>query len=325
MSNGVATTEKRSLVHAYAAKMGVEPEKLLNTLKQTAFKQKNNEAISNEQMMALLVVANRYDLNPFVKEIYAYPDKGGIVPIVGVDGWARMINNHPQFDGIEFEYSPNVAKLDDDHKPCPEWVKVRIYRKDRARPIEVTEFFDEVYRPPFEGVNQKTGKPYKVSGPWQTHTKRMLRHKGLIQGSRLAFGYTGLYDEDEAERILEQRGRDSRVEVTSDRDVAEKMTAALMAPPEPQQEPVPAPDEPEDAEFTEPEKKTPETAPEEPAEASPEGPKPDEAVEMMFRMSECEDEDKLSELMDYTNTLKLPKAKLEIVKKAYKARVAELS
>jgi hypothetical protein len=41
------------------------------------------------------------------------------------------------------------------------------------------------------------------TGPWQTHPKRMLRHKAMIQCARLAFGYGGIYDQDEAERIAE--------------------------------------------------------------------------------------------------------------------------
>jgi hypothetical protein len=32
----------------------------------------------------------------------------------------------------------------------------------------------------------------------------MLRHKVLIQAARLAYGFTGIYDEDEAERIIER-------------------------------------------------------------------------------------------------------------------------
>jgi hypothetical protein len=31
----------------------------------------------------------------------------------------------------------------------------------------------------------------------------MLRHKVTIQAARLAFGYVGIYDEDEAQRIIE--------------------------------------------------------------------------------------------------------------------------
>ena len=31
--------------------------------------------------------------------------------------------------------------------------------------------------------------------------RRMLRHKALIQGARIAFGFSGIYDEDEARDI----------------------------------------------------------------------------------------------------------------------------
>ena len=146
---------------------------LIGTLKATAFKGQ----VSDAQMTALLVVANQYALNPWTKEIYAFPDKNnGIVPVVGVDGWSRIINSHPQFDGIEFEQN-------DESCTCI------IYRKDRNRPIKVTEWMAECKR---NGM-----------GPWQSHPRRMLRHKAMIQCARLAFGYGGIYDQDEAERIVE--------------------------------------------------------------------------------------------------------------------------
>lgn len=145
---------------------------LIETLKATAFKGQ----VSDAQMTALMVVANQYALNPWTKEIYAFPDKNnGIVPVVGVDGWSRIINSHPQFDGIEFEQ-------DDQSCTCV------IFRKDRNRPIKVTEWMAECKR---------------GTGPWQSHPKRMLRHKAMIQCARLAFGYGGIYDQDEAERIVE--------------------------------------------------------------------------------------------------------------------------
>lgn len=145
---------------------------LIETLKATAFKGQ----VSDAQMTALMVVANQYALNPWTKEIYAFPDKNnGIVPVVGVDGWSRIINSHAQFDGIEFEQ-------DDQSCTCI------IFRKDRNRPIKVTEWMAECKR---------------GTGPWQTHPKRMLRHKAMIQCARLAFGYGGIYDQDEAERIVE--------------------------------------------------------------------------------------------------------------------------
>ncbi|QEL64748.1 hypothetical protein OTERR_12720 [Oryzomicrobium terrae] len=168
------TTAIVELTTKLAARLDMgEGGDLVNTLKDTAFKGQ----VSDAQMTALLVVANQYGLNPWTKEIYAFPDKNnGIVPVVGVDGWSRIINNHPQFDGMDFEQ---------DSESCT----CRMYRKDRGRPIVVTEYMSECRRPNV--------------GPWTSHPKRMLRHKAMIQCARLAFGYTGIYDQDEAERIAE--------------------------------------------------------------------------------------------------------------------------
>lgn len=187
--------QRRSLVEKFAGKYGLEPDKMMVTLKDTAFKQKgrNAQPISNEQMAALVIVADQYNLNPWTKEIYAYPDNGGIVPVVGVDGWSRIINEHEMFDGLEFKYAEELAE-GAEHKPCPVWIECVVHRKDRAHPITVREYFDECYRPPF-----KQG----MRGPWQTHTRRMMRHKVLIQAARVAFGFTGIHDQDEAERIIE--------------------------------------------------------------------------------------------------------------------------
>lgn len=183
------------LVEKLANRFHVEPNKMMAALKATAFK--TRDPISNEQMMALLVVADQYELNPWTKEIYAFPDKhGGIVPVVGVDGWSRIINSHPEFDGMDYDASDELVE-NKEHKPCNAWVKCRIYRKDRKHPIEVTEYFDECYRPPFPGRNGL------VIGPWQTHPRRFLRHKATIQCARLAFGFVGIFDQDEAERIIE--------------------------------------------------------------------------------------------------------------------------
>lgn len=148
-------------------------EELYQVLKATAFKGE----VSDSQLSALLIVANQYGLNPWTKEIYAFPDKNnGIVPVVGVDGWARIINSNPQFDGMDFEQ---------DEASCT----CIIHRKDRSHPIRITEWMQECKR--------------TAAGPWTSHPYRMLRHKAMIQCARIAFGFGGIYDADEAERIIE--------------------------------------------------------------------------------------------------------------------------
>lgn len=195
---------KGQLITRFASRFGVDPNQTFNILKQTAFRlpakkingKYESQAVTNEQMAALLIVADQYGLNPFTKEIYAFPDKNGaVVPVVGVDGWVRIINERPELDGIEFAWAENVV-TPEHGKPCPEWIEVKIYRRDRGRPVVVREYLDEVYRPPFV-----TGDGTAINGPWQSHTKRMLRHRGLIQAARVAFGFSGLHDEDEADAV----------------------------------------------------------------------------------------------------------------------------
>lgn len=170
MSNAL-TTLTSNLAKQFNMGDGSE---LTATLKQTCFK--SGTPVSDAQMTALLVVAQQHGLNPFTREIFAFPDKGGIVPVVGVDGWSRIINSNPQFDGMDFEQ-------DADSCTCT------IYRKDRKHPIKLTEWMAECKRPNV--------------GPWQSHPYRMLRHKAMIQCARVAFGFGGIFDQDEAERIIE--------------------------------------------------------------------------------------------------------------------------
>lgn len=193
MNDMVRASTGTSLVAKIATKYSVDPDKLLTTLKRTCFKLSGDKEASTEQMMALLIVADQYGLNPFTKEIFAFEDKHkGVVPVVSVDGWSRIINGHKEIDGIEFRFADDLVTMPGG-KPSPSWCEVSIYHKGRSRPTVVREYLDEVYVPPRGGF----------TGPWQTHTKRFLRHKTFIQGGRIAFGFGGIYDEDEANRIID--------------------------------------------------------------------------------------------------------------------------
>lgn len=201
-----STTQEHEIFSQFGKKYGVNPQEVSKILKATAFKLPTNkngqqQYVTDEQMTALLVVANAFGLNPFTKEIYAFPDKsGGITPILGIDGWMRICNEHPQFDGVEYRYSDKLAELDTHAKKCPEYIEAVIYRKDRTRPIVIREYAEECYIEPYKSSNGYVNK-----GPWQTHTKRQLRHKAFAQAARLAFGFSGIYDEDEGVRIANAR------------------------------------------------------------------------------------------------------------------------
>lgn len=173
-----------SVLHDMAAKFRMQPAAFEATVRaQCSPAPKKGEAfrpLSKEEFAAFLLVAREYDLNPLTREIFAYPKRGGgVVPIVSVDGWVNLINSHPACDGWDF-------KWEEDDRGRPIFYTCIMHRKDRSHPVVVTEFLSECWRD---------------TDPWKM-PHRMLRHKSLIQCARYAFGFAGIYDEDEGQRII---------------------------------------------------------------------------------------------------------------------------
>lgn len=163
-----STEAKPSAMNVLAARLECDPNELAETLKKTVFKN-----ASDAEYQALVIISNSYELNPILKELYAFPAKGGgIVPVVSIDGWLKIINRQPNFDGMTVEISEDGSSA-----TCS------IHVKGRAHPTIVTEYLSECAR---------------ATEPWKTMPKRMLRHKAIIQGGRVAFGLGGIQDEDEA-------------------------------------------------------------------------------------------------------------------------------
>lgn len=200
----ISQPPRASLVRKFASRLGVDADKLMSTLKDTAFKQpfkdgKPGPEVTDAQMMALLVVANEYGLNPFLKEIYAFPAKGGgIVPMVSLDGWVRIVNSRPELEWFEFDYAPPGSPRDE------YWVSCTMKRKDREKPVTVTEYFSECYR---------------NTDPWNNTGRRMNRHRAFIQCARMVFGFGGIYDPDEAERIADAMAIDVTPSTTSTKPI----------------------------------------------------------------------------------------------------------
>lgn len=202
--NAIARTDApKPLLVELADKYGLQPSEFSATVRSTCGMGK----ATAEEFAAFCMVAKEYDLNPLLKEIYAFPAKGGgIVPIVSIDGWVNLVNSHPACDGFEFDFEHTE---DGTLISCT----CRMYRKDRNRPVTITEYLNECIR---------------STDPWKMK-HRMLRHKAMIQAARYAFGFSGIYDEDEGSKIAELR------------DVTPQKSSAPPVPPKP-----PAPPELED-------------------------------------------------------------------------------
>ena len=95
----VTTTKTGDLVDRLGEKLSVSRGELLDALNNLAF----DRSASDGEKAAFLVVCNEYGLNPMTREIYQMKTKAGMTPVVGVDGWIRLINDHPMMNGVEFD------------------------------------------------------------------------------------------------------------------------------------------------------------------------------------------------------------------------------
>lgn len=167
----LASQSRVSLLASMADRYGMDPKAFEITVRSQVMPAHH----SNEEFAACMLVANQYKLNPFTKEVYFMKTRGGTIqPIVSVDGWVKQANEHPQYDGVDFVDTFTNGKI--------ECVTCKLYRKDRSRPVIVTEYLSEC----------DTSSP-----AWKKTPARMLRHRAFMQAIRYAFGFSGVMDRDE--------------------------------------------------------------------------------------------------------------------------------
>jgi len=160
-----------------------------------------------EEIVAFCIVANEHKLNPFKKEIYAFPKKGGgIVPMVPIDGWTHIVNANPDFDGCDFEEH-------EDEQGKVYAISCTMHVKGRGHPIVVKERMEECVRP---------------TEPWKQMPCRMLRHKAFMQAARIAFSLGGIFDVDEAD---DQVRRDAASNLTRPRRIVDSDVVEPTSPP----------------------------------------------------------------------------------------------
>ena len=119
------------------------------------------------QQNALRLIT-KHSLDPFSDEIaiYQYEDRHWQA-FITIDGWSKLINEHPAFNGIGFTESTELVG------GIPAWMGCSIHRNDRVVPIEVKEYLCEIQT---------------EHSIWKDMPRRMLRHRVIAQCARLAFG-----------------------------------------------------------------------------------------------------------------------------------------
>lgn len=165
-----------------AQNTGASVEDITDVLRGMIVSAKNQHGAqaTNAELAIVTGVCATYGLNPLVKECAAFVSGGKLSVVVMVDGWYKLVNRRPEFDGVEFD-----DKFDDKGNLAS--ITCRMFIKGRERPVCVTEYMSECRDP--------------KSSVWTKWPARMLRHKAYIQCARMAFGITEVIDDDEASRI----------------------------------------------------------------------------------------------------------------------------
>ncbi len=202
------------LLREMAEANGLDATKYFKTLVKTVLKKKdrnrNDVEPSHEEVYAFLMVCKRYNLDPFLKQIHGFVGRDGqIQPMVGVDGWIRMVNQskdyvthrttlvlqctktkatvtmieNPDSGARDMFFDPPEARPD--LNDCKEVYAVTAFKKKGSDEwlIGDAEWYSECKRD---------------TDPWRQMPRRMLGHKSYIQAARKFFGFSGLLDEDEA-------------------------------------------------------------------------------------------------------------------------------
>ncbi|MCE7530737.1 recombinase RecT [Polynucleobacter sp. IMCC 29146] len=121
-----------------------------------------------QTLLALLRIAIEHHLDPLKEEVtLALYEDTHWQAYITVEGYCKILNSHPAFDGITFKESPQLSN------DIPLWMECTIYRKDRSMPTIIREYFEEV-------KGEQT--------IWQKMPRRMLRHRVMQQCARLSFG-----------------------------------------------------------------------------------------------------------------------------------------
>ena len=129
--------------------------------------------------MYVLLVAEQLGINPLRREIWAFRGKGGVQPIVSIDGWKAIMLRQPSYDGYQVTYSDSMVQIEGIGS-VPEWAECTIWLKGISHPTVERVFMKEVF--------------VSKSPVWNKSPRLMLHHRALIQAIRFSFPVTGISD-----------------------------------------------------------------------------------------------------------------------------------
>lgn len=218
-----ATGNRTQSIRADAAKfLGVPPEKVCDLLSNVWAVSKGQPPLTNSEMFVGMSMIARFGLDPIAKEVYVTRSNKGLMTIIGIDGFIKILDRTEHYDGFDQEIGWNATGDD------IEWVETKIYSTKRKRPTVYRAYAKEYAR--LAGIVAK-------AIPWH-----MLRLFSLRHATRLFTPLGGVVTEEEARWMREYTPDEQRRNAIADHFEAELEKAKAATKPEQKSEPTPEPE-----------------------------------------------------------------------------------
>ncbi|HYT08966.1 MAG TPA: RecT family recombinase [Rugosimonospora sp.] len=143
---------------------------ILSTIRQTVCR-----GASDPQFRMFIEVCKSTGLDPFLKEIWFVP---GVGIMAGRDGYLRVANRHPQFDGMK-------TVVERDAKNVPIKAVCEVWRKDRAHSVSCEAYFNEYVKP---------------TPSWKQYPSAMIGKVAEVMALKRSFSINGVVTEEEIGR-----------------------------------------------------------------------------------------------------------------------------
>ncbi len=152
---------------------------MLETIKETVCR-----GATPAQFKMFIEVCKATGLNPFLKEIWFVPSVG---VMAGRDGYLRVANASPQFDGME-------TRVERTEQGVPIKAVCTVWRKDRTHPVICEAYYNE----------------YKKGGNvWNTYPSAMIAKVAEVLALKRSFAINGVVTEEE---VGEQGSKEAQQE-----------------------------------------------------------------------------------------------------------------
>jgi phage recombination protein Bet len=107
---------------------------MLTTLRNTVA-----PGLTDSEFTLFAEIVKSTGLNPVTKEVWAIKAGGRLQLMTGINGFLRIANSHPMFDGMEVEFDKDGDRI--------VAATAKVYRKDRRFPAVATAFMAEYGKP----------------------------------------------------------------------------------------------------------------------------------------------------------------------------------